>query len=194
MYQNKLTESRDIKSKIVKTVLKTLSKKSKETTNHAKRMVETAQRFAEFLNLEQSDIDKLTLIARLHDIGKTVIPENILNKKGELTDTEWQEVKSHSAVGHRILNATEEFSHISEEILSHHEHWDGGGYPRSLKGEAIPILARIISIVDAYDVMTHDQVYKNKISKKEALQEIKDCAGSQFDPKLAEAFIKMMSD
>jgi diguanylate cyclase (GGDEF)-like protein/PAS domain S-box-containing protein len=194
MYKNKLTASRDIKSKIVKTLLKTLSEKSQETTDHSKRMIDTAQKFAKALNLGQSEIDKLTLIARLHDIGKTVIPEKTLKKNGKLTEAEWQEIKSHSAVGHRILNATEEFSHISEDVLSLHEHWDGSGYPRSLKGEEIPFLARMISIVDAYDVMTHDQVYKDAVSKEDALKEIRACAGTQFDPKLAASFTKIMSE
>ena len=193
MYKNKLTESRSVKGNIVNTLLKTLSEKSQETTDHSKRMAKTAQIMAQKINLNQSDINKLNLIAKLHDIGKTVIPENILNKKEELTAAEWKEIKTHPAVGHRILNATDEFSHISEEILSHHEKWDGSGYPRGLKGEEIPLLARLIAIVDAYDVMTTEQVYGTSFSKKEALAEIKKCAGTQFDPELAEIFIDLMS-
>jgi HD-GYP domain-containing protein (c-di-GMP phosphodiesterase class II) len=135
----------------------------------------------------------LTLVAKLHDIGKTVVSENILNKKEKLTETEWKEIKTHPAVGHRILNATEEFSHISEEVLSHHEKWDGSGYPRGLKEEEIPLLARIIAIVDAYDVMTTKQVYKKAVSKEEALKEIKKHAGTQFDPELVELFVELMS-
>jgi len=157
-------------------------------------MIATAEKFAEALNLSQAEIEKLILAAELHDIGKTVIPERILNKKGKLSDKEWQEVKTHSAVGHRILNTTEDYSHISEDVLSHHEHWDGSGYPRGLKGEKIPLLARIIAIIDAYDVMTHDQVYKKAVTKEEALKEINSCVGTQFDPELADVFVKIFSD
>ncbi len=194
MYKNKLTESRSIKSNILNTLLKTLSEKSQETSRHSNRMAALAVKMAEELDLRQSEINKLTLIAKLHDIGKTVIPEKILNKKDKLTAAEWKEIKTHPAVGHRILNATEEFSHISEEVLSHHECWDGSGYPRGLKAEKIPLLARITAIVDAYDVMTSKQVYKAAVSKEEALQEIADNAGTQFDPELAALFIDLMSD
>jgi putative nucleotidyltransferase with HDIG domain len=127
MYKNKLTESRSIKSNILNTLLKTLSEKSQETSSHSNRMAELARKLAESIDLNQNQLNKLTLIAKLHDIGKTVIPEKILNKKDKLTAAEWKEIKTHPAVGNRILNATEEFSHISEEVLSHHERWDGTG-------------------------------------------------------------------
>ena len=123
---------------------------------------------------------------------KTVIPEKVLNKKEELTAAEWKEIKTHPAVGHRILNATDEFSHISEEILSHHENWDGSGYPRGLKEEEIPLLARIIAIVDAYDVMTHSRSYKDPMSKDDAIAELKYCSGKQFDPELVPHFIELV--
>lgn len=194
MYKNKLTESKDVKNKIVNTLLKSLDEKSQETADHAKRMTAAAEKFAEALNLSPDEVDKLLLAAELHDIGKTVIPASVLNKAGKLTETEWQEVKTHSAVGHRILNATEEYFHISEEVLAHHEHWDGNGYPRGLKGKDIPLIARIIAIIDAYDVMTNDQVYKKAITKEEALEEIKACAGTQFDPCLVEVFVKTFLD
>ena len=194
MYKNKLTESRSVKSNILNSLLKTLSEKSQETSRHSNRMAALARKMAEKIDLNDNKINKLTLIAKLHDIGKTVIPEKVLNKKEELTAAEWKEIKTHPAVGHRILNATDEFSHISEEILSHHENWDGSGYPRGLKEEEIPLLARIIAIVDAYDVMTTEQVYRAAVSKEEALAEIKRCAGTQFDPRLAEIFIALMSD
>ncbi|TDP96854.1 PAS domain S-box-containing protein/diguanylate cyclase (GGDEF)-like protein [Halanaerobium saccharolyticum] len=194
MYKNKLTESRSIKSNILNTLLKTLSEKSQETSSHSERMAKLATKLAEKIGLTKSEINKLTLIAKLHDIGKTVVPEKILNKKDKLTEAEWKEIRTHPAVGHRVLNATEEFSHISEEVLSHHERWDGSGYPRGLKEEEIPLLARIIAIVDAYDVMKEDQVYKEAISKAEALNEIEAEAGSQFDPKLAADFIELMAE
>lgn len=194
MYKNKLTESRSIKSNILNTLLKTLSEKSQETAEHSARIAKLSEKLAKKIELNDAEIKKLHLTAHLHDIGKTVISEKILNKKEKLTETEWEEIKTHPAVGHRILNATEEFSHISEEVLSHHERWDGRGYPRGLKGEEIPLLARIIAIVDAYEVMTQQQVYKDAVSKEEALKEIEKNAGSQFDPRLAKIFIELISE
>lgn len=191
MYKNKLTESRSIKSDIVNTLLKTLSEKSHETVDHSARMAALAIKLAQKINLDESEIKRLNLIAMLHDIGKTVIPKNILNKQEQLTAAEWEEIKTHPAVGHRILNATEEFSHVSEEVLSHHEKWDGTGYPRELKGEEIPLLARIIAIADAYEVMTHQQIYQEVLTKAEALNEIEKNAGTQFDPHLAKIFINL---
>lgn len=194
MYKNKLTESKSVKSNIVNSLLRTLSEKSQETGQHSTRMAKLATKIAKKMQLSTIEINKLILIAKLHDIGKTVIPESILNKKTELTEEEWRIIRNHPAVGHRILNATEEFSHISGEVLSHHEFWDGSGYPRGLKGEEIPLLARIIAIVDAYDVMTNKQSYKAPLSKSAALAEIESCSGSQFDPELVELFIKIMKN
>ena len=194
MYKNKLNESRSVKSNILNTLLQTLSEKSQETSSHSNRMAVLARKVGEKKDLSQSELNKLSLIAKLHDIGKTVVSEEILNKNGELSEAEWKEIEKHPAVGHRILNATEEFSHISDEILAHHEKWDGSGYPRGLKGEEIPLLSRIIAVVDAYDVMTTKQVYKNAMSKKRALNELAANAGSQFDPELTKIFIEIMSD
>jgi len=191
MYRNKLSESRSNKNKIVRNLLNTLDAKSAETKEHALRMTRLARDLGEKLNLSISEINNLSLLATLHDIGKTTISEDILTKKGELTDKEWEIIKEHPARGYKIASASEEFITVAEDILHHHEHWDGGGYPDGLKGEEIPYLARIISIIDAYDVMTNDRPYSKAISKKEALAEIKSCAGTQFDPEFAQAFIEL---
>jgi diguanylate cyclase (GGDEF)-like protein/PAS domain S-box-containing protein len=192
MYQNKLSESKSTKSKIVKSLLTTLEVKSYETKEHAMRMTELSIAFGEALGLSNNELNRLSLLSTLHDIGKTTIPEGILKKPGALTQEEWQLIKKHTERGYRIANSSQEFALVAEEIYSHHEMWSGEGYPRQLKGKEIPYLARIISIIDAYDVMTHERPYKHAISKREALKEIDKCAGSQFDPDLAESFIKMM--
>jgi HD-GYP domain-containing protein (c-di-GMP phosphodiesterase class II) len=155
-------------------------------------MTKIAFDFAQTLNLSNSDQNRLTVLATLHDIGKINIDEKILMKNGSLNDEEWTAVKKHSEYGYKIAKSSEEFAEVADDILSHHEKWDGSGYPNGLKGEDIPYLARIISIIDAYDVMTNDRPYSKAISNKEALKEIKRCAGSQFDPNLAEVFIQMM--
>lgn len=101
-------------------------------------------------------------------------------------------MKEHSRIGYRMAKNVPDFSPIAREILYHHEHWDGTGYPDGLKGEDIPLLSRIISIIDAYDVMQSRRSYKGPISKTEALKEIKRCAGTQFDPQLVEIFLKLI--
>ena len=193
MYQNKLSESRSSKNKIVKSILNSLSAKSNETTDHAKRMKKLAIRFGSKLKLTYAEINRLSLLASMHDIGKTTISKAILTKADKLSEKEWEIMKNHSKQGYKIASASEEFILIAEDILAHHEHWDGSGYPVGLKGKEIPYLARIISIIDSYDVMINERPYSKAISKEEALKEIKRCAGSQFDPKLAEDFIDMMN-
>ncbi len=193
MYQNKLSESRSNKSKIVQSLLNTLEIKSNETKEHAMRMTKLAFEFWEKLNLSNSELNRLLLLSTLHDIGKIAISETILKKPDKLTNEEWEIIKEHSERGYKIAAASEEFVVVAEDILSHHEWWNGSGYPNGLKGKDIPYLARIISIVDAYDVMTNDRPYSQAISKEEALEEIRRSAGSQFDPEFTKEFIKMMT-
>ncbi|MFO7816002.1 MAG: diguanylate cyclase, partial [Halanaerobiales bacterium] len=191
MYRNKLSESRSDKNKIVQNLLNTLEAKSSETKEHAMRMARLAHDLGKKIELSNSELSRLSLLATLHDIGKTTISEDILTKPGKLTEKEWEIIKEHPTRGFKIASASKEFIGVAEDILHHHEHWDGGGYPNSLKGEEIPHLARIISIIDAYDVMTHKRPYSESISKKEALEEIYRGKGSQFDPELVEEFIEL---
>ena len=192
MYQNKLSESRSSKSNVVQGLLNTLNTKSSETKEHAVRMTKLAFDFGENLGLPNYELNKLSLLATLHDIGKTTIPGNILKKPSKLENNEWELIKKHSEQGYKIASASEEFAAIADEILFHHEKWNGSGYPERLEKEEIPYLARIITIIDSYDVMTNDRPYSKAISKKKALIEINDCAGSQFDPELAEKFIEFI--
>ena len=191
MYNNKLSESRSTKNKIVENLINTLGAKSSETKEHAIRMTKMAYDLGNKIGLSNSEINRLSLLATLHDIGKTTISEDILKKPGKLTKEEWELIKEHPQRGYKIASASEEFALISEDILSHHERWDGSGYPNGLRGEDIPYLARIISILDAYDVMTSNRPYSKAVSEDKALTEINDCAGSQFDPNLAQEFIEL---
>jgi len=193
MYKNKLSESRSSKSNIVQGLINVLNSKSSETKEHSIRMTKIAFEFGESLGLSNYEQNQLSILATLHDIGKINIDEKILKKKDSLNDKEWEEIKKHSEYGYKIAMSSEEFAAVAEDILTHHERWDGSGYPKGLAGDDIPYLARIISIIDAFDVMTHDQSYKKSIPKTEALAEIKNCANSQFDPELAEKFIRMLS-
>lgn len=189
MYLNKLLESKHTRSSIISSLENTLWERTVETREHTERMQRIALRMAAGMGMRKHDADKLMLLAKLHDIGKIGIPSEVLRKPSNLLPEEWDTVKKHSEIGYRIVNASPELSIIAEEILSHHERWNGQGYPRGLKGDEIPQLARIISIIDAYDVMTHNTPYKPPISHEQALYELQRNAGLQFDPKLVEIFV-----
>ncbi|MEN6462510.1 MAG: HD domain-containing phosphohydrolase, partial [Syntrophomonas sp.] len=184
MYRNKLLESRSTRSSFIKSLEKTLWERSHETEEHCQRMQEIAQKIGRTLELTDSELDNLKLLAALHDIGKIAIPNSILDKPGKLSPEEWETIKNHPEIGYRIALSSPELAPIAEAILHHHEWWNGKGYPLGLKGEKIPLISRIIAITDAYDVMTNDRPYKKAMGKAEALTEIRRCAGTQFDPEL----------
>lgn len=194
MYHNKLKEARIFRDNIISTFRKKLHTKTNETIEHQERIKTFATKIGQALNLSERQIDDLSLLSSYHDIGKTAIPEEILNKKGNLTEEEWKIVKRHSEVGYRIVQSLPELSHIAEGILYHHERWDGKGYPHGLMGEDIPILARVIAIADAYSVMIDGMRYKEAVSKEGAILEIANCAGTQFDPDIAKSFVKLIDE
>jgi len=169
-----------------------LQKSSKENKynnqGHSIRLKKIAESFGKISNLSKAELNKFILLAVLHDIGKITIPDKILNKKEKLTENEWTIIKKHSEIGHRIASASPHFISIANEILFTHEWWDGNGYPRGIKEENIPLLSRMLSIIDAYDAMIKGRSYKEAISKKDALKELERCAGSQFDPCLVPVF------
>lgn len=193
MYKRKLGESRSLRSGVVSALLKALGAKSCETEEHTRRMEAMALKMGEKIGLPESELKRLSLVVILHDIGKIHVHESILGKEGPLTDAEWEIMKKHPETGSRIARSTEEFAHVAEDILSHHERWDGTGYPRGLQGGEIPLLARITAVVDAYDVMTHGRPYKKPLSRSEALEECRRCSGNQFDPELVEIFLEIQT-
>ncbi len=194
MYKQKLSESRSTRSAVLNALLKTLATKSYETEEHTRRMQKIALKIGEKLGLPESEMSRLTLLITLHDIGKINLSEELLTKKGSLTEKEWAQMKKHPETGYRIARATEEFSHVAEDILAHHEHWDGSGYPRGLKGEKIPLLARITSIADAFEIMANGRPYKKALSKKEIIEEFQRCSGKQFDPELVGIFLSSIEE
>ena len=193
MYKNKIASRKSARSSVLSAFLTSLKEKSSETEEHVQRMRTLAENFAEEVGLSNSEKDRLYLLTQMHDIGKIAVPEEILNKPEKLNDEEWETIKKHTETGFRITSNIEDFAHISHEILHHHECWDGSGYPEGISGKKIPLLARMLTIIDAYDVMVSGRPYKKAMSKEEAAAELKSCAGSQFDPELVEKFIESLS-
>lgn len=166
--------------------------KDSYTRGHSERVTELSISLAEEVGIERSEIEKIKLGGLLHDIGKIGIPEGILNKPGRLNDEEFEIIKSHPDLGLHILGKVEFLEAIVPIIRHHHERYDGKGYPTGLKAEEIPLLARIVSVVDTYDAMTTDRPYRKAMTVEEALKEIDRCSGSQFDPEIAAHFIRMI--
>ncbi len=194
LYKRKLLERTSHHSTILSSAMATMFARSQETEEHAERIAQLSIQIGEKMNLSPKNLDELKLLAMLHDIGKIGIDDRILNKPGPLSETEWMEMKKHPEIGYRILMAAPELQSLAEYILAHHERWDGKGYPRGLKGMQIPLVSRILAVADAYDAMTQDRVYRKALSKKEAAKEIQKNAGSQFDPEVAELFLKLVEE
>ena len=194
MYKQKLLVQSSSRSTIISSIKATMFERSQETEEHAERLALLSNKVGISLNLSQTELNDLELLSTLHDVGKVGIDDRILNKPGKLSDEEWIEMKKHPEIGYRIAMATAELRPIAEYILAHHERWDGKGYPRGLKGEEILLLARIISVVDAYDAMTQDRVYRKAMSISEAIDELKNYSGTQFDPMIVDIFLKMLSE
>ncbi len=191
MYKNKLKESLDFRQRIIHNLRHLLDQQCYIADGHAQRVLDMCLRFAGLKGMEPHSIElsQIGLLARLHDIGKISIPKEILGKEGPLTEEEWEIMKSHSEVGYRMAQSIGEPG-VAKSILALHERWDGTGYPYGLAQDQIPLSARLVAIVNAYDVMTHDQVYKKKRSQGQALSEIERLAGTQFDPELVRVFIE----
>lgn len=185
MYRNKLLESRSARSTFLVSLEQTLWTRSHETKEHCQRMQEIAQKIGQAIDLPDSELDNLKLLAALHDIGKIAIPNSILDKPGKLSPDEWETIKKHPEIGYRIALSSPDMAPIAEAILYHHERWDGTGYPLRLKGVHIPLISRIIAIADTYDVMINGRPYQGAVSKETVCAEIERCAGTQFDPYLA---------
>ncbi|WP_054693093.1 diguanylate cyclase [Syntrophomonas palmitatica] len=194
MFMTKLLKSQSQRNSVFSSLKATLYERTHETIEHAQRMQAIAMKFGKHLGLPAHEIDRLILLANLHDIGKIAISDDILTKPGSLNHQEWESIKKHPEIGYRIILATHELISIADDILAHHEKWDGSGYPRGLSQYSIPKLARIIAIIDAYDVMTNNRPYKKAMSREKALLELRKYAGTQFDPELVERFTKIMSE
>lgn len=192
MLRRKLLESKSMRSAILDSLQETLYRKSSETEEHGRRIAELCHRMSHILGLPRSQHDELRLLGILHDIGKIGIQDSILQKPGPLTEEEWAEMKKHPEIGCRIAQSVYELAPIADYILTHHERWDGTGYPQGLKGEEIPLLSRLLAVADAYDAMTQPRPYRAALSHEEAVAEILRCKGTQFDPIIVDALLQVI--
>jgi putative nucleotidyltransferase with HDIG domain len=166
-----------------------LDAREHETSDHSQRVVEYTLTIAQRLGLNGQDLEEIGRGALLHDIGKIGVPDAVLLKPGKLTPDEWVEMRKHPDIGYQMIQPIPFLSTPAEIVLSHQERFDGGGYPRKLRGNDIHIGARIFSVADTLDAMTSDRPYRMGTSFKNAMAEIQRCSGTQFDPEVVKAFL-----
>ena len=168
--------------------------KDNYTKQHCDRVADLMGKFAERLGLEQERKEHLVKSARLHDIGKIGIKEQVLNKPGPLDPDEWAQMKQHPVIGFQILQPVEFLGEIRKVLLYHHERFDGKGYPDGLKGPELPLGAKMLAVVDVYDALVSDRPYRKRLTEEDALAELENNAGTQFDSYLAHEFINMIQE
>ena len=175
-------------------IIDRINKKDKYTYGHSERVVIYAKKFAIYLNLDEESKKDLLLAAYLHDIGKLEISKDLLNKRDKLSKSEYNLLKQHPILGADLINSMNKFNDIVPIIMYHHEKFDGTGYPSNLKGEEIPYLARILTIVDSFDAMTSKRPYNRRKDYPQAIDELKKCSGTHFDKVLVDKFIDMLKN
>lgn len=194
MYSVKTLERDDIRNSAIDYIITSLHENSAREREHSIRVSELCCKMGKALEMSEVEVRKLKEAGYLHDIGKIVLEPGLMNKNHLLTNREWNEVKRHSVIGYRILNSFDNTLDLAESVLAHHERWNGSGYPKGLKGDEIPLIARIIAIVEGYDRMTHDSDNIKAMSKEEAIGVLKENAGVLFDPGLVDVFIKTIQN
>ncbi len=192
MYRYKLLDRQVSDSTLIVSMKKALQQKKYETKEYRQNYIDCATRFGEALELEKAELNKLVLLSAICDIGKIAVSEEIILKKGWLSEEEWEEIKKHPEIGFRIAISSPELSIVADAILYHHEFWNGQGYPHGIKETDIPLLSRIIHIIDAYQAMINERPYRKAMREEEAIEELKKRSGSQFDPLLTDKFISMI--
>ena len=191
MYHRKTKKKTRHRRKTIETIMKRLFERSPEEKAHSRNVSKLSASIGNALNLDEMEIEKLKMIGILHDIGKIVIPKEILVKKDKLTNEEWREIRRHPEAGYAILSSSDKYIGFAEDTLYHHERYDGKGYPKGLKGEEIPLNSRIIALADFYDTMINHRFGREVMSRTETIDAIMKESGKQFDPKMVRAFLNV---
>lgn len=189
MYDNKLANSKQEEKSVMSSLFAMARERTGDFDLHIDRGYGLARLFGKELGLDEGQMKSLLLLIETHDIGTALIPQKTLAKPSPLTQEEWEFIKRHSEVGARIVMAFPDTAKVSDEIISHHENWDGSGYPHALKGKDIPFLSRVFALIESYDVITHPRRYARTFTRQEAIEEIGQKSGVQFDPELTDIFI-----
>ena len=194
MRAKKLLDCGSIHSEMLTSLIRALQECDSDTEHHVRRTQMMGAKLGKHIELTDVQQSQLSLLCLLHDIGKIGIPLEILNKPGKLTEEEWTILQSHAEKGYEIANSNNDLREIADEVRHHHERWDGKGYPDGLSRESIPLLSRVIAVVDAYDAMINDRAYRAAMSPAEAIAELRRCAGTQFDPFIVSEFLNMLRE
>ncbi|MBN1554554.1 MAG: HD domain-containing protein [Phycisphaerae bacterium] len=174
---------------VLQSLTESIDAKDPYTCGHSRRVAEISRRMAEAIGLEPQRVQQIYLAGLLHDVGKIGVPEAILCKTGKLTDKEYKIIQQHPSIGAKILRRIRNLEPIISGVISHHERMDGRGYPNGLSGENVPLEGRILGLADSWDAMTSQRTYRQAMSLQKAEEEIRRCAGTQFDPKLVDLFL-----
>lgn len=193
LHGNKILEAGSVRSNMIETMIQTLHQTEPNEEIHSQKVSVLCERIAEKMGFSEFELKKVRLAGLMHDVGKIAISHETLHKTTPLTESDWKEIKKHPELGFKILSTSTDTMEIANAVLAHHERYDGQGYPKGIRGEAIPMMARIISVADAFDAMTSYRVYKEAKSVQEAIEEVIKCSGGQFDPNVVEAFLEFIN-
>ncbi|MCR4908937.1 MAG: HD-GYP domain-containing protein [Lachnospiraceae bacterium] len=193
-YETKHERDNKIIQESIETFTGFIDAKDPYTNGHSTRVAEYTRLIAKEMGYEGEELDRIYYVALLHDCGKIGVPDNILRKPGKLTDEEFEIIKSHTVRGGDILSSFKTLNNVGEGALYHHERYDGRGYPEGKTGKDIPLVARMICVADSFDAMNSNRVYRNKLTKDDILNEIKNNKGTQFDPEIADVFLGLIKN
>jgi len=194
MYQEKIQDAGGYRSGVIREVFDALMQKAPFEREHSERVGHICEMIAKVFNMSPFDVSDLRIAGELHDIGKVSLDAALLNKAEPLNSTEWIQMKKHPETGYRLLGTCSEYYNVADIVLAHHERIDGTGYPRGLKGEEINWKSRILAVAESFDAMVHTQPYRAALSRSEAISELRNNAGTQFDTAIVEVFIQKVVD